>query len=138
MRAILCNLMAVWLLAVTVLGWCCQPACAVSKCVPISVRTKHTHKASGCRCCCHSQPPVAEIAANCTCSPGCHGICTYVLTPKVKVDSQWILSLFEVSGQVVDYDGLITAQVAAWAPSHAPPLLSPPLRRHLALQVILI
>ena len=138
MRVILCTLMAVWLLAVTTLGWCCQPACAMGKCSHQQISSKQTQKKCGCGCGCQTHSPITEVAANCSCEPNCHGVCTYVLTSKVQIDSHWILSLFEVPGQVVDQDQLVTTQTAAWAKSHALAVLQPPLRRHLALQIILI
>jgi hypothetical protein len=80
MRTLLCNLMVAMVLVPAVFGWCCHPCVADAGCSSALEISRHT-------CCCqHSGHDDEQRPAPDHSRSDCKGICSYVLTSKLKVE----------------------------------------------------
>jgi hypothetical protein len=125
MHAVVSSLMAATLLVHAVLGCCWHSRCDQQQTKGAACCKHHEH--------CQDQEP----AKPCKCRVECHGVCTYLPTQKVQVDTPEVVVPFDFVATLSFAVGADLASALREA-VYLPDDIEPPLRLHLAHQVLLI
>lgn len=136
MRKLLTTMLAGWLMAVTVGGWCCHPANTSVLAQPSAAATISLALTT---CCDGCQNPSRESEP----TPAdedheeCHGICKSLPEPRVELDNELVLR-FDLALAVVDSLGTHAPTIFDGQGRFASVACKLPLRLHLLNRILLI
>lgn len=134
MRAIFSSLMTVWMAILTMSGWCCHPlvGCAHDQNPSASASPKIG-------CCKHCQSREGrESTVPCKCRTGCQGICVYLPSQKIQLDSERVLASFDIAAIISSNEESQVQSALCWARGCDSASFEPPLRLHLLHRTLLI
>jgi hypothetical protein len=143
MRALVSLFMALWLLAVTVGGWCCHAphACAATVSRPSAlIVCAPAGNSIGCVCheCKHRSTNKPSPAAPCKCPHGCIGFCKTLPKPRSASEFQLPSTPLQIAAVAIPAIDLHGAAAFRFAGSKSLADCGPALRLHLLNQILIV
>lgn len=136
MHIVLSSLMAALLGIHAFFGCCWHHGHRCAECTPSA-----TQVAQPAKCCHHHQGTDEKQHGKqtpCKCFLECHGVCIYVPSQKVQLDSPELIVPLDFVAVLTAFSDMQQASTAPWEISRGPTAVSPPLRLHLLHQILLI